>query len=231
MARTTPAQPGRIRQMIQVFQMTRRYDPAVVWLLMLAFVVPTALGVLAGFAIGGANLWVLIIWGVLGVMAGILATLILLGRRAERAAYGQIEGQPGAVGAVLRSGLRGGWIGQELPVAITRQQDALYRAVGRGGLVLIGEGDRGRVEKLLSDERRKLERSLPNVTIVDLHVGTAPGDLRLAQLAGRLRRMRNTLTKTEVRAINNRLTALASGLPIPKGIDPTKIRAPRGRMR
>ena len=48
MARTkdktsAPKEPGRIKQMWQVFQMTRRYDSSAQWLMLLGF-----LGVLAG---------------------------------------------------------------------------------------------------------------------------------------------------------------------------------------
>ena len=74
-----------------------------------------------------------------------LLALIILGRRAETAAYSQIEGQPGAVGAVLRSSLRSSWRGSEMPVAVNgKTQDAVYRAVGRGGVVLISEGPQSR---------------------------------------------------------------------------------------
>ena len=39
------------------------------------------------------------------------------------------------------------------------------------------------------------------------------------------------LTKPEVLAVSNRLNSLQNSLPIPKGIDPMKVRAQRGRMR
>ena len=58
-------------------------------------------------------------------------------------------GQPGAVGAVLKNGLRRSWTGSERPINISpRTQDAVYRAVGRGGIVLIGEGPRSRTQRL-----------------------------------------------------------------------------------
>ncbi len=37
----------------------------------------------------------------------------------------------------------------------------------------------------------------------------------------------NTLTKAEVIAVDNRLASLNEGIPVPKGIDPTRVRAPR----
>ena len=43
-----------------------------------------------------------------GILTGMLAVLIVFGRRAERAAYAQVEGQPGAAAAALQM-LRRGW--------------------------------------------------------------------------------------------------------------------------
>ena len=231
----SPAQPrrkgpNRFAQMWQVFQMTRTHDSALVPLLLLSILGPIAIGVVLGLVLGGG--WIAItLWTVLGVMSGVLTALIVLGRRAERAAYAQIEGQPGAVGAVLRSGNRGGWISQEMPVGVTKQQDAVYRVVGRGGIVIIAEGDPTRTAKLVADEEKKAARMAANVPIHHLHVGLADGDVRLAQLTGRVRRFKNVLTKAEVSAVNNRLTSIQGNLPIPKGIDPTKVRVPRGKMR
>ena len=131
-------EPGRLKQMWQVFQMTRRYDSSIVWLLILCLVVPIGVAIVLGVVLGG-NVLGLVLYIIAGVLAGVLIGLIVLGRRAEKAAYGQIAGQPGAVGAVLKSGLRRNWTGSEMPVNVSpRTQDAVYRAVGRGGVVLIG---------------------------------------------------------------------------------------------
>lgn len=222
--------PNRLIQMWQVFQMTRKHDAALVPLVLLTLIGPIVLGVVVGFALGGGWL-ALTLWILLGIMVGILVSLIMLGRRAERAAYAQIEGQPGAVGAVLRSGIRGGWISQEMPVGVTKQQDAVYRVVGRGGIVIIAEGDATRTQKLVAEEEKKAARLAANVPIHFVHVGVAEGDLRLAKLSGHIRRYRNVLTKAEVSAVNNRLSSMQPNMPIPKGIDPTKTRMPRGKMR
>ncbi|MGV1034851.1 MAG: DUF4191 domain-containing protein [Microbacteriaceae bacterium] len=233
MPRTTPKPrkgPNRFGQMWQVFKMTRTHDSALLPLMLLSLLGPIALGVVLGLVLGGGWL-MLTLWILLGVMAGVLVALIVLGRRAEKAAYAQIEGQPGAVGAVLRSGIRGGWISQEMPVGVTKQQDAVYRVVGRGGIVVIAEGDPARTQKLVSEEEKKAARLAPNVPIHYLHVGVNDGDLRLAKLSAHIRRYRNTLTKAEVAAVNNRLSSMKDNLPIPKGIDPTKMRVPRGKMR
>lgn len=225
-------EPGRMKQMWQVFQMTRRYDSSAQWLMLLGFLLPILLTLGLALWLSGGNGFTIALWVISGVLAGILIALVILGRRAERAAYSQIDGQPGAVGAVLRSGLRGGWVGNEMPVAVNgKTQDAVYRAVGRGGVVLISEGPRSRTNRMLEDEKRKITRVLPNVPVSLLSVGHEEGSIELHRLPATLRKTKRALTKPEVLAVTNRLNSLQASLPIPKGIDPMKVRPQRGKMR
>ncbi|MDF2575978.1 MAG: hypothetical protein K0S05_2890 [Agromyces sp.] len=225
-------EPGRMKQMWQVFQMTRRYDPTAQWLMLLSFLAPVLVGLGLALWLGEGNGFTIAMWIVAGVLAGILLALVILGRRAERAAYSQIDGQPGAVGAVLRSGLRGGWTGNEMPVAVNgKTQDAVYRAVGRGGVALISEGPASRTKRMLDDEQRKVARVLPNVPITLISVGHEEGSVELYRLPATLRKTKRSLTKPEVLAVANRLNSLQTQLPIPKGIDPMKVRPQRGKMR
>jgi hypothetical protein len=226
-------EPGRIKQMWSVFQMTRRYDKLAIWYLLLGLILPIVIGVALAIVLSPDSILGFVVYVLLGIMAGVLAFLIILGRRAERAAYGQIEGQPGAVGAVLKSSLRRGWQASEMPIAVSpRTQDAVYRAVGRGGVALIGEGPQSRTKRMLEDERRNVSRILPNVPVTFLYVGPDPDSIPLHRLAGSLRKLKPTLRKPEIIAVSSRLNSLSkgkSGLPIPKGIDPFKARAPRPR--
>ena len=227
-----PKEPGRLKQMWQVFQMTRRNDKSVVWLILAAFLVPIALGILAAVFLSGGNVIGYVLYILTGIMAGLLLALIVLGRRAERAAYSQISGQPGAVGAVLKNSLRRGWRASEMPVTVSpRTQDAVYRAVGRPGVVLIGEGPKSRTKRMLEDERRNVNRIVPNVPVHLVSVGPDADSVPLHKVPSALKKYKRTLTKAEVLAVSNRLAALSktSSLPIPKGIDPTKMRAPRPR--
>ncbi|MDJ0336775.1 DUF4191 domain-containing protein [Cryobacterium glaciale] len=222
-------QPGRLKQMWQVFQMTRRYDSNIVWILVLAFLIPVLISLALALLIPGSNVFTMVLWIVAGVLAGILAMLIILGRRAEKAAYSQIEGQPGAVGAVLRSSLKRGWVGSEMPVAVNgKTQDAVYRAVGRGGVVLISEGPKTRTARMLDEEKRKIVRIGGNVGVTVISVGPDEDAVPLHKLARRLTRIKPTLTKAEVLAVNNRLNSMGTKLPIPKGVDPMKARPQRG---
>lgn len=222
-----PKEPGRIKQMWQVFQMTRRYDSNIVLFMILGFLIPVVVSI--GFALltsGGG--WTIALWAVAGVLGGVLAMLIILGRRAEKAAYSQIEGQPGAVGAVLRSSLKRGWVGSEMPVAVNgKTQDAIYRAVGRGGVVLISEGPRTRTARMLDEERRMVSRLGGSIAVTVISVGPDEDAVPLHKLARRLTKIKPTLTKAEVLAVNNRLNSMARKLPIPKGVDPAKARPKR----
>ncbi len=221
-------EPGRIRQMVDVFRSTRKADPAVVWWMLLALLLPVLGGVLLAALIGDGNVLSIVGYVLLGLMTGVLLATIVLGRRAERAAYARIEGQQGAVGAVLRATLRRGWRGSEVPVAVNpRTRDAVYRAVGRPGVVLIAEGPKGRTQRLVEEERRKVARVAPNVPLSVLRVGTEEGSVRLSQVNRRLGRLKGRLTRAEVLAVSNRLESLGSGVPLPKGIDPTKVRPVR----
>jgi hypothetical protein len=230
MARTTgrPArEPGRVKQLLDVFHMTRKVDSALIWWMLLAFLLPVLIGVLLA-VVATDSVFGAILWVVLGVVVGFLAALIVMNRRAERAAYARMEGQQGAVGAVLRATLRRGWRGSEIPVAVNpRTRDAVYRAVGRPGVVLIAEGPRGRTQRLVDEERRKVLRVAPNTPVSVLRVGPDEGGIRLGQINRSLGKLKGKLTRAEVLAVSNRLESLAGGVPVPKGIDPTRVRPVR----
>lgn len=239
MARTTtpapaskaPKEPGRLKQMYQVFRMTIRYDKTAVWWLAAGFLLPVLVGVALALLLSFDQVLGFVLYIIAGVLAGVLVFLIILGRRAERAAYSQIAGQPGAVGAVLKSSLRRGWTASEMPVSVSpRTQDAVYRAVGRGGVALIGEGPKSRTQAMLESERKNVARILPNVPVTFVYVGPDAESTPLYKLPTKLRSIKSALRKPEILAVSNRLNSLGrNGLPIPKGMDPLKARAPRPR--
>jgi len=240
MARPTTAkagraekEPGRIKQIIQVFRMTIRNDSSALWVMLAAFLGPLLLGVVLAVLLSRDNWIGIVLYVITGLLAGVLLFLVVLGRRAEKAAYSQIEGQPGAAGAVIQNSLRGGWTGSEFPVAVNpKTQDAVYRVVGRGGVALIAEGPGTRTQRLVDEQRRAVARVLPNVPVHVLHVGPDAGAVPLHKIPSTLRRFKRVLRKAEVRAIANRLESLgrtAKKLPIPKGIDPMRVRAQRPR--
>ena len=219
----------RLRQLKQVYDMTVRVDPASRWWLLLALGGPLLLGVVVGLLSGH---W--IYFPLLGLLVGVLAAMFVLGRRAERAAYVSLEGQKGAAGAALSS-IRRGWTVEQEPVAIeARSQDMVFRAIGRAGIVLVGDGPPTRVRKLLDGERRKVARVAPNVPVHLFTVGDGggEGEVPLRKLASKVQRLKPTLTKQEVAAVHKRLRALGGVRPpVPQGVDPMRARPDRRAMR
>lgn len=214
-------------QMRAVYTMTRTADPSVTWWMLLAFAGILALAVAIG-----------LVWGhpfymtFVGLPLAVLAAMFVLARKAERAAYSQIEGQPGAAGAALRA-LRRGWTVEEQPVAVDpRTQDSVFRAVGRPGVVLVGDGPPHRLARLLESERKKVARVLPNVPVHLLQAGSGEGQVPLRKLPRAVSKLKPALTRHEVDAVVKRLRSLG-GLrpPIPPGIDPLRARPDRRSMR
>ncbi|MEV7135405.1 DUF4191 domain-containing protein [Arthrobacter sp. NPDC093128] len=218
--------PSRLKQIIEVFQMTRRHDPMVVWLMLLSFLGVVAVSFLVGYLLEN---WITGL--IIGIPLGLLAATLILSRRAERAAFAQIENQPGASGAALGT-LKRGWITEDQPVAVNpRTQDAVFRAIGRPGVVLVSEGPTHRVRPLVDAERKRLARILPNVTVHVIETGRGEGQVPLSQVAKKMNKLDKELTKLEVSAVSKRISSLGNRLPIPKGIDPYKARPDRKAAR
>jgi hypothetical protein len=216
-----PAKTKRIAQIRATYAMARRVDPKI------------------GVFVGGAGLAVFVVvlligflfrhpvyFGFLGLLTALAVMAIVFGRRAERAAYLQVEGQPGAAASVLQS-LRRGWTVTPA-VAVTRNQDLVHRAVGRPGIVLVGEGAPSRVANLLGQEKRKLGRILPDVPVYDFQAGTEEGQIPLRKLQRELMKLPRNLRPAQVSEVDRRLKAMGTlNLPIPKGPLPKNVRMPR----
>ena len=218
---------GQLAQMWTVYKMTAQADrTSVLWSALAFLVVLGSFVAFSAFSFPG-NVLNLVIFIILGVMFGIIAAMIIMGRKAERAAYNRIAGQMGAVGAVLGN-IRKGWRSAEMPVAVNpRSQDAVYRAIGPAGVVLIGEGSRSRVKILLEDERRKVNRVAPGAPVNFIYVTNDDDATNLADLSRELYKMKKSLNRAEISVVAKRLESLGMNIPIPKGIDPTKL----GKMR
>jgi hypothetical protein len=227
--------PGRVAQVKSVFLAAKAVDPQIGWWMALAALATLVVAAVVGLILD--HLWYAV---VVGIPVALLAATLVLSRRAERAAYRQIEGQPGAVGAALKS-IRRGWYIEEQPVAADAQRATdlssaalVYRALGRPGIVLIGEGPSGRAQKLLVAEKRKVERVASGVPVTLLRIGDGDGDDEVAirKLASRVQRMKPVLTQDEVAVVNKRLRSIGGVRPpLPKGVDPTKARVDRKAMR
>lgn len=216
--------PGRLKQIAQTYKMTRRVDSKVG--LVVAGVGIVVFGVLlaVGFAIGHP-----VYAGILGFVLAFLAMAIVFGRRAERAAFGQMEGQPGAAAAVLEN-VRGWTVTPA--VAMNRNQDVVHRAVGKAGIVLVGEGNPNRLRGLLAAEKKRMARTVADAPVHDFVIGEGEDQVPLKKLRTRLMKLPRVLPGAQVTAVNDRLRALGdlmSNMPVPKG--PVNMRPPRGKMR
>jgi hypothetical protein len=218
-------EPGRVAQLLKIYKMTMASDKTAIWWALMALGIGVLAGTIMGATVGQATTVGFVVWIITGSMMGVLAGLIVMSRKAERAAYAQIEGQPGAVSAVLRTALKRGWRGSEMPIAVNRNQDAVYRAIGPAGVVLIGEGVRTRVQPMLEDERKKVQRAVPGVEVKFIWVTQDAEGTRLMKLSSTLLKLKRVLNRNEVSAVDKRLSALVTSMPIPKGIDPKRMRA------
>ncbi len=223
-----PDKPGRIKQIRQSYSMTKQSDPRIGLVLLGVFL----LAGLAAFAVMLLVLGSLFFAITFGVLVGILAALIIFGRRAQRAAISQIEGRPGAAAAAL-SMLRRGWK-TDPAIAINKQQDVVTRVVGPPGIVLIGEGNVNRLRPLLTSERRKHERVASETPIHEVIVGNDPGQVPLGKLTKHVTKLGRNLKPAQMTDVLARIKALdanRSNIPMPKGPMPTSMKGMRGQQR
>ena len=220
------ARKARFAQLRQAFTMTRRADPKLIPLLLVAFLVPFVLLLSLGLLLGGT--WVVVL-GFLGFLLGFLATTATFGRRVQATAYSQVEGMPGAAASVIQQ-MRGDW--RVTPaVGFTAQQDLLHRVVGRPGVVLVREGSPNRTKALLIAEKKKLARFVGDTPVYDLQVGEGEGALSLKELERHFAKLPRNIKPRDVNILDRKLKAMAPALPIPTGPVPMNGRVPRGKVR
>jgi hypothetical protein len=168
----------------------------------------------------------------LGVLLGLTAAMFLFGRFAQSAQYATIAGQPGAAAAILQS-MRGGWTVTPA-IAANKNMDVVHRAVGKPGVVLVGEGSPNRLPGLLAAEKKRISRVAYNVPIYDIQVGDEEGQVPIKRLQRHIMKLPRNLKGPAVADLNFRLEALPQTLQMPKGPMPKPGRmpkAPRPRYR
>jgi hypothetical protein len=220
---------GTFRRLIEAYKVTKRTDKHI-GLICLTWALA------AGIVVGGV-FW-LLIHPIAGLITGVatmpLVFLIVFGRRAERSAYAQLEGQPGAAAAALNV-LKRGWHVQNA-VAVTKNQDLVHRVVGRPGIVLVGEGNESRVRHLLGVEKKKHARVVGETPIYDIVVGESSGDdvVPIRKLSKHVMKLPRNLRPADITDVLQRLKALDAArpqIPMPKGPMPTNARQARAAMR
>ena len=227
-----PSSMSRRRQLVETYRMTKKTDPRIGLWTLGTFLIFGVLGFVIFKFLPGSGIieWILATVG--GLMFGLLGAMILFGRRAQRSAYDQMEGQPGAAAASLRM-LRRGWV-TEPAIALNRNQDVVHRVVGPPGIVLVGEGNPNRLRALMVAERKKHERVAYGIPVHEIVCGREEGQVPLPKLNRQVQKLGRKVRGPELTDLRNRLKALdatRSALPMPKGPMPTSMKGMRGNMR
>ena len=171
-----------------------------------------------------------LIWGIVGVSAGMLGALSIFTWRARKAVYRRFEGQAGSAEVALQM-LPKQWISTPV-ITATRSLDAVHRTLGPGGLVLIGEGEPGRLKPLLASEKKKHEQVAYGVDVTIIQMGKGSGQVPLDKLADQIKKLPKKLSPAKITEVNQRLRALDAmrpKAPIPKG--PIQTKGARSAMR
>ena len=224
MAKDKDKAPGRFSQIWEIWKLTAKTDKTALPISIAGGLGALALALILGF-IGGGSTAGLIIWSVLGLVAAAVTFSALLSRRAERVAFARIEGQPGAVGAILGTVLKRGWSGSEEPVAVNaKSQDLIYRLSGRGGIVIIAEGHRSSVSRLVEEEKRRLSKIAAGVPTTVLWVCGDEHSVKLREIGPTIFKLKRVVKAAELGEINKRLSTMKLNIPVPKGMDPTRMK-------
>jgi hypothetical protein len=225
--------PNFFRQLKTLYTFTQEQFTWLPWALIAIILAGIGLGIAVGFILRPFTAWTVVTWAITGLLIGILGAMIFTTRLSNTAMYRKIDGMPGASGHVLSTSLGRSWSASDTPVGVNpRSKEAVYRAVGRGGVVVVGEGARGRLARLVNEERAKAQRVAGGVPVTVFYVGHGEGDTAIADLAKRIKKLPKAIDSTTQAAVIKRLDSVSGSLasmPIPKGIDPLKARAQRPR--
>ena len=182
-------------------------------------------GFIIAVAVGGAlslflDPWW--IWWIFGALTGLLIAMYVLSWRAKGAMFKRYEGQPGAAEVGLNL-LGKTWIKHPV-IAFDRYQNIVHRVVGPAGIVLVGEGQPGRVRELLTTETKRHEAVKYSVPVTSILVGDASNQVPLSKLDKHIKKLPKVIKGSQVTEIAARLKALDGSrprMPIPKGPMPS----------
>lgn len=224
-----PKDWSRTRQIWETYKITAEHDKPLPWILLGVGLVGFALMILIGLLLKSS----LILWSISGVMTGVLFAMLVFTQRAKRAAYKRFDGQAGSAEVALQM-LPKAWSYTPV-ITATRNRDSvdvIHRAIGPGGLILIGEGSPHALKAQLASEKRKHEQIAYGVIVQVIQMGSGAGQVPLDQLTKHIKKLPKQLTPakiTEVQARLRALDAMRPKLPIPKG--PINMRGSRQAMR
>ncbi|MDG4827226.1 DUF4191 domain-containing protein [Asanoa sp. WMMD1127] len=215
---------GRLKQIGMVFSFTAKQDKMFIPLAVGAVLIPLLLAALA----------VVLGWGLifipLGILVALLALLIVLNLRSNRAMMNAAEGQPGAAASIIEN-MRGDWRVRPA-VSSTTAMDMVHLVVGKPGVILLAEGNPQRVRSLLGQEKRRIAKVIGSAPLHDYVIGNGENEIPIRKLRMTLTKLPRALNGKDVNSLDKRLTALSSARPqIPKGAIPKNMRPPKGAFR
>ena len=214
------AKAGRLKQIRMVAKLVNQQNKRA-----LPITIGSAVGIIVVFVLVGIFTGLAAFLIPVGVLLGLAAAMILFGRFSQQAQYSAIDGQLGAAAAVLQS-MPGDWTVSP-GVTANRTMDVVHRAVGRAGVVLVGEGVPSRVSGLLAAERKKTERVAHGVPITEFQVGSGEGQIPVSKLQRKITTLPRALKPAAVSDLNYRLRALQPTMQMPKGPLPKGARMPK----
>jgi hypothetical protein len=213
---------GRIKQIGMVFAYTAKRDKLFLPIVIASVLVALALTALLVIFVG----WLFIAVGVLLIL---LAIVVPLNLRANKAMMAEAEGQPGAAASIVEN-MRGDY--RVTPAfASTTQFDFVHLVICKAGIILLGEGNPNRVRNLIGQERRRLGKVIGSTELRDFTIGRGEGEVPIQKLRTTLVRLPRTLSGKEVNALDKRIKALNARPQMPKGAIPKNMRPPKGAFR
>jgi hypothetical protein len=213
--------PGRLKQIGMVAGILRKSNPKALPIVAAIGIGIIAIAVVVGLLTGLAPFLI-----PLGVLLGVAGAMLMFGRFAQSAQYATIAGQPGAAAAILQS-MRGSWTVTPA-IAANRNMDVVHRAVGKPGVILVGEGSPNRLPGLLAAEKKRVSRiTYDELPIYTIQVGDEEGQIPIRKLQRYIMKLPRNLKGPAVADLNYRLKALPQSLQMPKGPMPRTGRMPK----
>ncbi|MEA5154816.1 DUF4191 domain-containing protein [Raineyella sp.] len=224
-----PRDWGWWKQITYAYKATAKVDKQLTPWMIGAFVVPILIAVLVAVLLRGGY----VLWIITGAMAGLALAVLVLTQRMKKATLEQARGQVGSAAAALGMLNDKVWT-HELGITGTRQQDLVHRVIGPSGVVLIGEGEPGRLRTLLASEERKHAQLISDLPVWVIQMGDKEGQVSLDDLAKHIRKLPKSLDKYQITEVTSRVKALDAvrpRVPMPKGPMPTNARQVKGSKR
>jgi hypothetical protein len=217
----------RIKQIGMVFSFTAKRDRLFIPLVLVGVIVPLAVTIVLSVLGFGWS------WLGVGVLGALLAVMIILNLRSNKAMMAEMAGQPGAAASLIEN-MRGDWRvtpAVQYFVEPNNQFNMVHLVVGRPGVVLIGEGNPQKVRQLLGQEKRRLAKVIGSADMRDFIIGDDEGLVPLKSLRNTLMKLPRTVSGKDVNALDKRLKALSARPQMPKGQIPKNMRPPKGAFR